>query len=388
MKKLNFKNIWEALKVSFKGFSEDKVPKLSASLAYYTVFSLGPLMIVIIFLCSIFFGREAIEGTIYHQMEGFVGHEAAVQLQDIIKNASIGGKGQLAAIIGVITLLIGATTVFGEVQDSINTIWGLKANPKAGFIKLIMSRVLSFGVIASLGFLLLVSLAVTAVVEGLNERLQSFFPDVALVVFYIVNLLITLGVVTLLFAVIFKVLPDANIRWKDVWGGAIATAILFIIGKFAIALYVSKSDIGSTYGTAGSLVVLLVWVYYSAIILYFGAEFTKAYAMQKGVQITPNKYAVVIPKPGQPTPVAPAAAEQNKNNAQQQSYNTAPVQTHMPRHTLATYGADHINYNDDEPVIRPKVIEKKKPGLATVAAGLVLFFINTSNNNKKNIKHI
>ena len=296
MKSLWVKGVGGLLKESFKGFSDYKVPKLSASLAYYTVFSLGPLLIVIIFLCSIFLGREAIEGSIYTQMQGFVGDDAAKQIQDIIKNASITGKGTVAATIGIITLIVGATTVFGEIQDSINDIWGLKPKPKLGWLKLIKNRLLSFGIIASLGFLLLVSLAVTAIVEGIGNRLKAAFPDVAVVFFYIFNLILTLGVTTLLFAVIFKVLPDAKIKWRDVWAGAITTSVLFMIGKFAISFYISKSEVGSTYGAAGSLVILLVWIYYSSIILYFGAVFTKAYAVKYGSAIKPNDYAVVTKK--------------------------------------------------------------------------------------------
>ena len=292
-KKISLKGIWEVLKQSFSGFSNDKIAKLSASLAYYTIFSLGPLLICIIFLCSIFFGREAVEGNIYGQIQGFVGHDAAVQLQQIIKNASIAGKGNLAAIIGFVTLLIGATSVFAEIQDSINMIWGLKPKPKmGGLMKYLMTRVMSFGVIASLGFLLLVSLAVSSLVEALNQRLVRAFPDVAVVVFYIINLVISFVVTTLLFGVVFKVLPDAKIKWKDVMAGSIATAILFMIGKFLISLYISKSNVGTTYGAAGSLVILLLWIYYSAFILYFGAEFTKAYALKYGGQIHPNDYAV------------------------------------------------------------------------------------------------
>src|SRR5688572_12816248 len=199
MQNLWIKGTVGLLKESFKGFSENKVPKLSASLAYYTVFSLGPLLIVIIFLCSIFLGREAIEGSIYLQMQGFVGDDAAKQIQDIINNASITGKGTVAATIGIVTLLIGATTVFGEIQDSINDIWGLKPKPKQGWLKLIKNRLLSFGIIGSLGFLLLVSLGATAVVEGLSKKLQSVFPDVTVIIFYIINLALTLGVTTLLF---------------------------------------------------------------------------------------------------------------------------------------------------------------------------------------------
>jgi membrane protein len=292
-KKITPKGLWEILKNSISGFSDDKVMKLSASLAYYTVFSLGPLLIVIVYVCSFFLEREAIEGTIYGQMQGFVGQDAALQLQQIIKNAAVSGSGTLAIIIGVVTLLVGATSVFAEIQDSINSIWGLKVKAKAGWLKLLKTRLLSFGVITSLGFLLLVSLGITAIIEGLSNRLKEHFPDVAVVIIYAVNLLITFVVVTTLFAVIFKVLPDARIKWKDIMAGSVTTAILFMLGKFAISLYISKTNVGSTYGTAGSLVVLLVWIYYSSIILYFGAEFTKAYAVKYGGKIYPNQYTVV-----------------------------------------------------------------------------------------------
>lgn len=292
MKSTWIKSGRDLLKESFKGFSAYKVPKLSASLAYYTVFSLGPLLIVIIFLCSLFLGREAVEGSIYTQIQGFVGDNAAKQIEDIIKNASITGKGTLAAGIGILTLVIGATTIFGEIQDSINHIWGLKAKPKLGWRKLVKNRLLSFGIIGSLGFLLLVSLAVTALIEGLNNQLKNIFPDVTVVIFYIINLVLTLTITTLLFAVIFKVLPDARIKWKDVWAGAFTTSILFMLGKFAISFYISRSDIGTTYGAAGSLVILLLWIYYSSFILYFGAVFTKNYALKYRGSIKPNEYAV------------------------------------------------------------------------------------------------
>jgi membrane protein len=291
-KKITFKGIIEVIKKSFSGFGDDKVTKLSGSLAYYTVFSMGPLLVVIISLCGLFLGREAVEGKVYHTLTGFVGSDTAAQLQEIIKNASIAGKSKIAAVIGTITLIIGATTVFAEIQDSINGIWGLKPKPKRGWLKMLKNRFLSFSVIISLGFLLLVSLGITTIIDGFSERLRAHFPDVTVVVFYIVNLFITLAVTALIFAVIFKVLPDAEIRWKDVAAGALATAILFMLGKFAISFYISKSNVGSTYGTAGSLVVLLLWVYYSSIILYFGAEFTKAYAVQYGSEIHPNHYAV------------------------------------------------------------------------------------------------
>ena len=293
MKKFSIKGLWKVLKKAGSGFVEDNVMKLSASLAYYTVFSMGPLLIVIIYLCSLFFGREAIEGTIYGQISSFVGSDTAKQLQDIIKNASIGDKGKVAAIIGILTLLIGATTVFAEIQDSINSIWGIKPKPKRGWLKLLVNRLLSFSIIITLGFLLLVSLGISYIVEALSDRLARAFPDVTVVLFYIFNLVLSLVVISTLFAVIFKVLPDAKIKWRDVIAGAIATALLFMLGKFGISFYIGQSDVGSTYGAAGSLVVLLVWVYYSSIILYFGAEFTKAYAVEFGSEIHPNNYAVI-----------------------------------------------------------------------------------------------
>jgi membrane protein len=292
MARLSIKGLWQVLKSALSGFGENKVLKLSGSLAYYTVFSMGPLLIVIIYLCSIFFGREAIEGSIYNQIEGFVGKDTAFQLQQIIKNASLEGKSRIAAIIGFITLIIGATTVFAEIQESINMIWGLKPKPKKGWLKMLQNRLLSFSVIVGLGFLLLVSLSISAIIEALSNRLQNAFPEATIVIFYILNLVISFVVITILFVTIFTVLPDAKIRWRDALAGAISTALLFMLGKFAISFYISKSNVGSTYGTAGSLVILLIWIYYSSIILYFGAEFTKAYAVKFGSAIHPNDYAV------------------------------------------------------------------------------------------------
>jgi len=294
--RITFIGIWRVFKESLSGFSSDKVAKLAASLAYCTVFSFAPLLIVIIYVCSLFYGREAIEGAVYRQLQGFVGPESAEQLQQIIKNAAISGSGTLAIIIGVITLIIGATSIFTEVQDSINSIWCLKAKPKMGFKLFLRNRLMSFGMLASLGFMLLVSLAVSAVVDVIGRRLQYYLPDVTLVIIYIINLLLSIGISTLLFAVIFKVLPDATVKWKDVWAGSLTTSILFNVGKYLISFYISKANIGSTYGAAGSLAVLLIWIYYSSLILYFGAEFTKAWAVKFRQGISASPYAVVISK--------------------------------------------------------------------------------------------
>lgn len=291
-KKITLKGVWEILKRSVSGVIDHKVFKLSGSLAYYTVFSMAPLLVVIISLCGIFLGQEAAQGEVYAQLNEFLGKDTALQLQDLVKKAAIGDKGNVAFIIGIIVLLIGATTVFGDIQDSINMIWGLKPKPKNDWLKILQNRVLSFSVIISLGFILLVSLAVTAVLDAFNVRLQASFAEVSVVIFYILNQMLTLIVVSLIFAVIFKVLPDAIIKWKDVMLGSVVTALLFMLGKFAISFYIGQSNVGSTYGAAGSLVVLLLWTYYSSIILYFGAEFTKAYAVVYGSEIYPSRYAV------------------------------------------------------------------------------------------------
>jgi membrane protein len=293
-KKITLKSLWQVVKESFQGFIEDKVVKLSGALAFFTVFSMGPMLIVIIFFADLFWGREAIEGTIYGQIKDLVGHAAAIQLQEIIKNASLSGQSTSTAIVGFITLLIGATTVFAEIQDTINTIWNLKAKPSKNWLKMIIDRILSFSVVVSLGFILLVSLIINGLLEAFSNRLTTLFPQVTVIVLYIVNLLITFSVVTTLFAIIFKVLPDAVIKWKDVLMGAMVTAALFMIGKFGITFYIGSTNVGGTYGTAGSLVVILMWVYFSAMILYLGAEFTKAYAAHYGSRIIPNKYAVWI----------------------------------------------------------------------------------------------
>lgn len=287
---------WLILKESAAGFIDDKVLKLSASLAYYTVFSVAPMLIVIIFFCDLFLGKEAVEGTLYSQIKGLVGNDAAIQVQQMIRNATLSQDMSWATIIGFITLVIGATGVFAEIQDSINTIWRLKAKPKKGkgLLTMVLNRLQSFSLVVSMGFILLVSLVVNGMIEILNKNLAKLFPEITVVLMYILNLAITFIVISALFAIIFKVLPDARIRWKDVIVGAITTAILFMLGKFGIGLYLGASKIGSTYGAAGSIVIILLWVYYSAAILYFGAEFTRAYVHHFGERIYPNQYAVWV----------------------------------------------------------------------------------------------
>ena len=289
-----FKKYWTSLKRAGISFIDDRAMKMSASLSYYTVFSLAPMLVIIISLVGLFFGRDAIEGRIYYQIADLVGPSAAKQIQETIKHVSETGDSGLAASIGIVTLIIGATTMFGEIQDSINSIWGIKPKPKRGWLRMLINRLLSFSMIVTMGFLMLVSLVINAMMDIFIDRLEQLLADYTVYLAYAINLVVLWGVTTLLFAVVFKVLPDGKVRWKDSLRGAGFTAILFMIGKFAIGLYLGNSDIASAYGAAGSIILILLWVYYSSVILYFGAEFTKEYAFLYGTRIEPNSYAVHV----------------------------------------------------------------------------------------------
>ena len=291
-----FKNSWVLLKDTFNEFMEDNAIKLSASLSYYTIFSLPPLSIIILSITGLFFGKEAVRGQFFGQINGLVGNDAAIQIQETIKNIELSDSNMFAAIFGGIMLLIGASGVFAEIQSSINYIWGLKAKPNKSLVMFIRNRLLSFSMIASVGFLLLVSLTVNTVMDVLNERLVLYFPDLTVYVFYVLNIIVLFAIITLLFSIIFKTLPDGSMTWKDTFIGAGFTAFFFMLGKFAIGFYLGNSSVASVYGAAGSVVVILVWVYYSAIILYFGAEFTKVYSKRYGRKIIPSAYAVEIQK--------------------------------------------------------------------------------------------
>jgi len=284
------------LKETYNGFIEDDGMKLAASLSYYTIFSLPPLLIIIISLSGFFFGAEAVRGELFGQINRLVGNAAALQIQEIIKNVKLSHSSTFATIFGVIILLIGASGVFVEIQDSINFIWGLKAKPKRGLIKFILNRLMSFSMIGSVGFLLLVGLIINSLMDVLNTRLAAYFPEDIVYLFYAFNLLLVFAIITVLFTVIFKTLPDGKLALRDCFIGASFTTFLFMIGKFAIGAYLGRSAIGSWYGAAGSVILILVWVYYSAIILFFGAEFTKVYAETHGSKIIPNGYAVQIIK--------------------------------------------------------------------------------------------
>jgi membrane protein len=287
---------WLILRQAASAFVSDNGLKLSASLSYYTVFSLGPVLILLISVAGLLFGKDAVKGKLFYQINGLVGNSAALQIQEIIQNIEQSQFSTSGAVIGAIVLVIGATGVFAEIQDSINYIWSLKAKPKKGWLKLLINRLLSFSLIVSFAFILMVSLGIHAVMDLLYDKLARLFKDSVVILFQGVNYLILFAVISTLFAIIFKVLPDGRIRWRDAYVGAIFTAVLFIIGKFIIGFYLGQSSIGNTFGAAASIMIILAWVYYSSIILYFGAEFTKMYTLECGHGIKRDETAVFIVK--------------------------------------------------------------------------------------------
>ncbi len=285
---------WDILKTTFTAFGDDKGMKLSASLAYYTVFSLAPLLIMIISLAGIFGRDAALQNQIFNETKGLIGPKAADQLQEMVKNVALSGKSNIALLMGIITLLIGATGVFIEIQDSLNMIWRVKPKPKRGWLAFLKNRLLSSSLIIGIGFLLIVSLVINGVVVAMSDVLTRVLPGGTVVLINIINLAISFIVITILFAIIFKFLPDVKISWKDVSSGALFTAVLFIIGRLLIGFYIETSGTESTYGAAGSLIVILLWVYYTSAILYFGAEFTEVCAEKYGKSIRPADYAVHV----------------------------------------------------------------------------------------------
>jgi membrane protein len=289
-----FPNAWLVVKEAAIGFVDDRCLKLSAALAYYTVFSLAPLLVLVMSLLSVFYGEEAIQGQVFSQINGLIGNDAAKQLQDMIKNVKLSNETNTALVVSVVTLLLGATSIFVEIQDSVNMIWRVKAKPKKGWVKLIKDRLLSSSLVISLGFLLLVSLLINGLILALGGVITRYLPEISVLLISGLNFAVSTFVVTLLFAVIFKVLPDAKIAWKAVKWGAFFTALLFMLGRYLIGVYIDTTGTSSTYGAAGSLIVILTWIYYTAAILYFGAELTQSYANRYGVRIEPADHAVFV----------------------------------------------------------------------------------------------
>lgn len=272
------KNRWlEMLKRSFNGWREDKALRLSAALAYYSIFSIAPLMVIAIGIAGMVLGDQVVSDQLYGELKGYVGSKTAAAVQSMVQSASKPTQGVMATVFGFVMLILGASGVFGQLKDALNTIWGVKAKPGAGVMALVRGKFLNFGMVLVIGFLMLVSLLMTTAVAGLNQRLESVMPLPSFLSAALV-FVISLGLVTTLFALIFKVLPDANIRWKHVWFGALITALLFEVGKTGLGWYLGREGTASAFGAASSVVLLLLWVYYASCILLFGAEFTQVYA--------------------------------------------------------------------------------------------------------------
>ncbi len=291
------KTAFKLLKETAGEWSDDNASSLAASVAFYTLISLAPLLLVVLAVSGFFFGAEAARGELFDQIAGMIGPDAAKVIEATIENAGKNEKtGIIASVINLAVLLFGATGAFAELQNALNTMWGVKAKAsetKATIWNYVRKRVLSFAMILVLGFLLLVSLALSAAISGLTGALRGVVPEASLL-WQPVNFGVSFVVTTVLFAMMYKVLPDAKVRWRDTWLGAGITSLLFSIGKLGIGLYLGNASFGSTYGAAGALVVLIVWVYYSAQILFFGAEFTQVLARYRGEDIEPDEHAVRV----------------------------------------------------------------------------------------------
>jgi membrane protein len=285
------KKLFTLLKDTFNEWNEDKCPRLAAALAYFTAFSLAPLLIVVISIAGFIFGRDAVQGRVQAQIQGAVGAQAAGAIQEMLANTgNHPATGVLATVIGIVTLLLGAAGLFGALQDALDTVWEVAPKPQ-GIMVMLRQRFISFTMVLGIGFVLLVSLVLSAAISAVQTWVKVQVPGQGTIL-QIINIVISFGVITLLFAAIFKVLPDVKISWKDVWVGAAVTGLLFTIGKYLLGLYLGQSSVASGFGAAGSFVVLLLWIFYSSQILLFGAEFTQVYARTYGSRIVPSKNAV------------------------------------------------------------------------------------------------
>jgi membrane protein len=288
-----WRKTWPVLKETFSEWSSDKCPRLGAALSYYTAFSLAPVLIVAIAVAGMFLGRQAAEGQVVNQLGGLLGQEAAHMVQAAIAKAAEQRHGW-ASIIGMITLLVGATGVMIELQDALNTVWKVLPKPGGGVKRFVRARVLALALVLSLGFLLLVSLVASAGLEVFLKWAGGYLPK-WLALGYVLNYGVSVGLIAGFFALLFKALPDAKVAWKDVWVGALVTSVLFHVGKYLIALYIGRASVASTFGAAGSLAVLLVWIYYSSQILFLGAELTRAYSNRYGSHVVPDENAIEAP---------------------------------------------------------------------------------------------
>ncbi|GAB4234446.1 MAG: YihY/virulence factor BrkB family protein [Elainellaceae cyanobacterium] len=295
---MRVKQIWRLLKETFQEWNEDKASQLAASLAYYTVFSLAPLLVIVIAIASLLFDRATVQDQITTQIQGLVGQEGASLVQTALENANQPGQnsGLFASIISIALLILGASGVFGHLQDALNTIWNVKAKPNNAAKGFVQKRLLSFAMVVTIGFLLMVSLVVSTALAALSSYFSNLLPG-SDALWQLLNIVLSLAILSFLFALLYKFVPDVEIAWGDVWFGAIVTAVLFTIGKYALGMYIGNGGFGSVYGAAGSVIIILAWVYYSAQILFFGAELTQVYARRYGSQIRPDENAVALDSP-------------------------------------------------------------------------------------------
>lgn len=292
---MNVKELWTVARKTFREWREDKGSRLAASLAYYAVFSLAPLLLIVIVVVGVVWGEEAAQGQIYAELEDATGADTAEMIQSLVNNVHESQAGGLAAVIGIAGLLISATTIFAQLQDALNIIWDVKPRPGQGILGAVKRRATGFLVIGGIGLLLLLSLIIDTVLNAITGPASDVLPSAALgVLLRIVNVLLSVGLLTLAFALVYKILPDVEIAWEDVWVGSLVTAILFVIGRYALTLYIARNSTASAYGAAGSLIIILLWVYYSAQIFFFGAEFTQVYARRHGKVIRPAENAIPL----------------------------------------------------------------------------------------------
>jgi membrane protein len=290
---MNLQTIWGLFQETFSEWQKDKASRLAAALSYYTIFSIAPLLIIVIAVAGAAFGEAAATNAIFNQLQGLIGAEGAKVIQNAIDNANRPRAGTIASLISIVVLLFGATGLFTELQDALNTIWEVQPKPGKAMKNMVRQRFLSFAMILAIGFLLLVSLVISAVLQGIINYFSHLLPGVDFI-WQFINFFLGFAITTVLFGLIFKVLPDAKITWKDVLIGAVITSLLFSLGRYALGHYLGNATFGSTYGAAGSIVVILVWVNYAAQILFFGAEFTQVYSRRYGSRIVPANYAVPI----------------------------------------------------------------------------------------------
>jgi membrane protein len=288
------KTVLRLLKETFEEWQKDRVPLLAASLAYYTVFSIAPLLIIAISIAGAFFGEDAVRGEIIGQIQGLIGRDSASTIQGMLQNTQKPNSGgTIATVFGVITLLLGASGVFGQLQEALNIIWEVKPKPGRNLVKFLQARFLSSAMVLVIGFLLLVSSVLSSILVAVTHFIKNLWPGFQFLG-QSLDFLLSLFVVTLLFASIYKVLPDVKVPWRNLWVGAGVTALLFNLGKYLIGLYLGSAGVGSTYGAAGSIIIVLVWVFYSAQILLLGAEFTQVYSKHLGTPIRPSQHAVSV----------------------------------------------------------------------------------------------